>query len=163
MLRRQKDTFIAAQRRFQRVHGRLAADHERNHHERKNNDVPDWNHRQLGLLVFFLCRHKPRGDGKRYPAFSNGSWISFFSTISLVMVSSRCSFCCGSWYIRSSINSSRMIRRPRAPTLRLMASRATASRASSENFNLTFSYSNSRWYCLTSAFLGRVKISTRAA
>jgi len=57
---------------------------------------------------------------------------------------SRTFFWLGRWYIRSSISSSRIMRRPRAPTLRFRASRATAFRASSEKCSLTFSNSKRR-------------------
>src|SRR5580704_15218523 len=85
-----------------------------------------------------------------------------FSTISRVTSNSFSFFWLGRWNIRSSISSSRIMRKPRAPTLRAMACRAMARRASSLNFRRTFSNSNRRWYCLIMAFLGRVRISMRA-
>ena len=49
-------------------------------------------------------------------------------------------------------------RRPRAPVPRRIACSAIASSASSVNSSSTPSSSNSRWYCLTSAFFGSVRI-----
>ena len=49
-------------------------------------------------------------------------------------------------------------RRPRAPVPRRIAWSAMASRASSVNSSSTPSSSNIRWYCLTSAFFGSVRI-----
>ena len=63
----------------------------------------------------------------------------------------------------SSRMASRIERRPRAPVLRRMALRATALSASSVNERPTFSMSNRRWYCLTRAFFGSVRIFTRAS
>src|SRR3954447_20887641 len=88
---------------------------------------------------------------------------SRFSTIGCVTSNSLIFFCDGRWYIRSSINSSRIMRSPRAPTLRERASRAIALSESSVNFSFTFSNSKSRWYCLVIAFLGLVRICTSAA
>src|SRR3569832_1062377 len=47
-------------------------------------------------------------------------------------------------------------RRPRAPVRRAMALRAIEWSASSWKRSLTPSISNMRWYCLASAFFGRV-------
>src|SRR5215467_6842105 len=44
------------------------------------------------------------------------------------------------------------------PVLRSIALRATAPRASSAKVRSMFSISNSRWYCLTNAFLGSARI-----
>ena len=55
--------------------------------------------------------------------------------------------------------SSMIARSPRAPVLRSTARSAIASRASSLNSSSTPSISNMRWYCLTSAFFGSVRIS----
>src|SRR5512135_2228938 len=64
---------------------------------------------------------------------------------------------------RSNMVSSRMAsiieRRPRAPVLRSIALRAMAPSASSASVRSIDSISNSRWYCLTSAFFGCVRIS----
>ena len=54
----------------------------------------------------------------------------------------------------SSIASSMMARRPRAPELRRIASRAMARSASLVKVSFTFSISKSFWYCFTSAFFG---------
>ncbi len=54
-------------------------------------------------------------------------------------------------------------RRPRAPVLRLIARLAMAVSASAVKVSFTPSISNSRWYCLTSAFFGSVRIVTSAA
>ena len=51
-----------------------------------------------------------------------------------------------------------IIRSPRAPILRFSADSAIASSASSVNFSLTFSYSNSFWYCRMMALRGCVRI-----
>src|SRR6516225_9956967 len=58
----------------------------------------------------------------------------------------------------SSRIASRIERNPRAPVLRSIALRATAPSASSAKVSSMFSISNSRWYCLTSAFFGSVRI-----
>ena len=99
-----------------------------------------------------------------YPAFSItvAKDALRFSTISRVTSNSFSFFWLGKLNMRSSMSSSRIMRRPRAPTLRAMAWRAIARRASSLNFRRTFSNSNRRWYCLTIAFLGRVRISMSA-
>jgi hypothetical protein len=55
-----------------------------------------------------------------------------------------------------------IIRRPRAPILRSSAISAMASTASSVNRSLTFSYSNSFWYCRVMALRGCVRICTSA-
>src|SRR5512137_1358155 len=60
----------------------------------------------------------------------------------------------GSSYMISSMQDSMMARRPRAPDLRLIASRETAERALSVKRRLTPSISKSFWYCLMSAFFG---------
>ena len=49
-------------------------------------------------------------------------------------------------------------RRPRAPVLRSIACVAIADSASSVKVSLTSSISNRRWYCLTSAFFGSVRM-----
>ena len=55
-------------------------------------------------------------------------------------------------------------RRPRAPVLRAIALLAIAlQRVLGEGRGVTSSISNSRWYCLTSAFFGLVRMSTSAA
>jgi hypothetical protein len=54
-------------------------------------------------------------------------------------------------------------RRARAPVLRAMALWAIACRASSVKVSLAPSNWKSCWYCLTSAFLGSVRICTRAS
>ena len=51
-------------------------------------------------------------------------------------------------------------RSPRAPVLRRIALWAIAFSASSFNSSRTSSISNSRWYCLTRAFFGLVRMST---
>jgi hypothetical protein len=62
---------------------------------------------------------------------------------------------------RSNMVSSKMIsiidRRPRAPVLRSIAFLEIAPSASSAKVRSTSSISNSRWYCLTSAFFGSTK------
>src|SRR5580658_5565755 len=62
----------------------------------------------------------------------------------------------------SNMVSSRMLsmieRRPRAPVLRSIALRAMALNASSPKLRAMLSISNSRWYCLTSAFFGSTKM-----
>src|SRR5258708_6588477 len=64
---------------------------------------------------------------------------------------------------RSNLVSSRIPsmteRRPRARVLRSIALRAMAPNASSASVRSIDSISNSRWYCLTSAFLGWVRMS----
>ena len=56
--------------------------------------------------------------------------------------------CDGMSYMMSSITFSRIARRPRAPDLRLSASRAIAVSAPSVNLSCTLSISKSFWYCL---------------
>src|ERR1035441_9228608 len=92
-----------------------------------------------------------------------GRFTLRFCTISAVTSKSLTRFWPGRLYIRSSISSSRIMRRPRAPTLRNMASLEMQRRASSVKRSLTFSNSNRRWYCFTMAFFGLVRISTRAS
>ena len=65
--------------------------------------------------------------------------------------------------IVSSRMSSRIERRPRAPVLRAMARLAIALSASSVKVSCASSSSNRRWYCLTSAFLGSVRMVTSAS
>ena len=55
-----------------------------------------------------------------------------------------------------------IMRRPRAPILRSSAISAIASSASSVKRSLTFSYSNSFWYCRVMALRGWVRIWTSA-
>src|SRR5207237_7826624 len=69
----------------------------------------------------------------------------------------------GSSYMISSMTSSRIARRPRAPVPRLSASLAIAATASSVNLRRTFSRSKYFWYCLVIAFLGSLRIRTSAA
>src|SRR6267154_1904432 len=88
--------------------------------------------------------------------------LSFAMTTSRVIVTSRSFFWFGTWYIRSSISSSMIIRRPRAPILRSSADSAIASRASSVKRSFTFSYSNSFMYCRVMALRGCVRIWMRA-
>src|SRR6185312_5149578 len=79
----------------------------------------------------------PQSPG--YPAFSIiASETSRFSTIAPVTSNSFTRFWLGRWYIKSSISSSRIMRRPRAPTLRAIACLAIARRASSLNLSRTF-------------------------
>ena len=80
------------------------------------------------------------------------------SITSSVTTHSRISRWEGISYITSSITSSRMERRPRAPVFCLNALRATATTAFSVNFNFTFSKARSFSYCLRSAFLGSVRM-----
>jgi len=61
----------------------------------------------------------------------------------------------------SSMQASMMARRPRAPDLRLTASRDTAESALSVNRRLTPSISKSFWYCLIRAFLGSLRMRIR--
>jgi hypothetical protein len=62
-----------------------------------------------------------------------------------------------------SISACSMIeRRPRAPVLRFSALLAMARRAEGRISSSTPSIENSFWYCLTSAFLGSVRICTKA-
>src|SRR5581483_7279852 len=160
MLGSQENLLVGSKCSFQGAHAGFAAHSEGGHHERKDDHVTNGHHRQLAYFEFF-----PEGAHScYYPAFSIiAIETSRFSTISLVTSKSLILFWLGRWYIRSSISSSRIIRRPRAPTLRARASRAMACRASSVNLSLTFSNSNKRWYCLVIAFLGRIRISTNAA
>src|SRR5690606_22804840 len=65
-------------------------------------------------------------------------------------------------YITSSMTSSRIARSPRAPELRRAASSAIAVSASGRKFSFTPSSSNSRWYCLASAFRGFQSTSVSA-
>jgi hypothetical protein len=82
-----------------------------------------------------------------YPAFSiSVIGLSLAITTSRVIDDSRTFFWFGTEYIRSSIRSSMIIRRPRAPILRSSADSAIASSASSVKRSFTFSYSNSFWY-----------------
>src|SRR5450631_3388366 len=63
---------------------------------------------------------------------------------------------------RSNMVSSRILsimeRSPRAPVLRSIAFRAMAPSASSAKLRSILSISNSRWYCLTSAFFGSTRM-----
>src|SRR5919198_6025750 len=74
------------------------------------------------------------------------------------MTHSRRSLRDGISYMMSSITSSRIERRPRAPVLRRAASLATARSASSAKDRWIFSYSKSFWNCFTRAFLGSTRI-----
>ena len=69
----------------------------------------------------------------------------------------------GTSYMMSSMACSRIERRPRAPDLRRMASRAVARSASFVKESFTFSSSKSFWYCFTSALLGWVRMVTRSS
>src|SRR5213078_313179 len=101
---------------------------------RKGTGSGQWDsENKLSALSHHLNRYRTRGG--RYPAFSIiVSETLRFSTISRVTSNSFTFFWLGRWYIRSSMSSSRIIRRPRAPTLRTMAWRDTARSASSLNF-----------------------------
>ena len=65
--------------------------------------------------------------------------------------------------IISNITDSRIERRPRAPVLRSIACLAMAIRAFSLNSSSTPSIWKRRWYCLTKAFLGSVRIRTKSS
>ena len=65
--------------------------------------------------------------------------------------------------IVSSITSSIIARRPRAPHLRSIAMCAIARTASSSNVSSTPSRPSSFWYCLHNAFFGSVRIRTSAS
>jgi hypothetical protein len=69
----------------------------------------------------------------------------------------------GRSYMGSSSICSRMERSPRAPVFRSIALRATARRASSRISSSHPSISNIFMYCLVRAFLGSVRICTRAS
>ena len=79
---------------------------------------------------------------------------SLFRTTSSLMIHSSMSRRDGSSYIISSMVFSRMERSPLAPDFLSMANLATARRALSVNFNLTFSSSNSFLYCFIMASFG---------
>src|SRR5690554_7897805 len=66
-------------------------------------------------------------------------------------------------YITFSITSSSIDLRPRAPVFLSIASLAITLRASSSNSSITLSISNSFWYCFTKAFLGSLRIFTKAS
>src|SRR5678815_370285 len=87
---------------------------------------------------------------------------SRFRMTSRVMTHSLRPWMDGSSYMISSMTSSRMARRPRAPVPRLSASLAMAATASSVNLSRTFSRSKYFWYCLMIAFFGSLRIRTRA-
>ena len=50
----EEDLLVAGQRLFERAHARLAAHHERRHHVREDDDVPDGHHRQTFGIGFFF-------------------------------------------------------------------------------------------------------------
>ena len=50
----QEDLLVAGQRLFQRPHARFAAHHERRHHVREDDHVPDGHHRQAACFGFFF-------------------------------------------------------------------------------------------------------------
>ena len=54
MLGGEKNLLVAGQRLFERPHARFAAHHERGHHVRKDDDVPDGHHRQTFCIGFFF-------------------------------------------------------------------------------------------------------------
>src|SRR5213080_2832483 len=70
--------------------------------------------------------------------------------------------CDGMSYITSSMMFSMMARSPRAPDLRLSASRAIAERAPSVKRRCTPSISKSFWYCRVRAFFGSFRMRTSA-
>src|SRR5262249_40059193 len=155
----QEDLLVSGQRLFQRAHTRLASHHKWRHHVGEDHHVPDGHHGEfLGLEFFLGCGQNVISKiavslvfgatgwaAKGYPAFSIIAKVTLrFSTISRVTSNSFTFFWLGRWYIRSSISSSRIMRSPRAPTLRAMAWRETARSASSLNFSRTFSNSNKR-------------------
>jgi len=54
VLGRQKNLLIRGQRLFKRPHAGFPSDHERSHHVRKDDHVPDGHHREFSSLEFFL-------------------------------------------------------------------------------------------------------------
>jgi hypothetical protein len=70
-------------------------------------------------------------------------------------------FRAGEWNIVSRRIFSMTVRNPHAPVPSLMALWAMAVRASSATTRLIDCISNSRWYCVSSAFLGWVRMSLR--
>ena len=54
MLRGEEDLLVAGHGVFERAHAGFAAHHERRHHVRKDDDVPDGHHRQAFGIGFFL-------------------------------------------------------------------------------------------------------------
>src|SRR5438105_4535633 len=141
VLRREEDPLVLQQRVLERARGRWPPDYERHHHVGENDDVPQGDYGE-GLVNFHSdpCRD-------HQPAFSiSVSDLSLASTISRVTTTSRSFFWPGTEYMRSSIRSSMIMRKPRAPILRESADSAIASRASSVKRSFTFSYSKSFWY-----------------
>src|SRR5262245_61460904 len=88
--------------------------------------------------------------------------LSRFRMTSRVITHSLSPWIEGRSYMISSMTSSRIARRPRAPVPRLSASRAIAATASSVNLSRTFSRSKYFWYCLMIAFLGSRRMRTSA-
>src|SRR5438045_9012827 len=119
MLRGQDYLAVPGERFCQRAHTRFAADHERRHHEREDDHVPNRHHGQVACLEFFLGLGHWVSVFVSYPAFSRLAMeISRFSTISFVTSKSFTRFWLGKCYISSSISSSSIMRSPRAPTFR---------------------------------------------
>src|SRR5918996_2977233 len=87
---------------------------------------------------------------------------SWFRMTSRVITHSLRPWMDGSSYMISSMTSSRIARRPRAPVPRLSASRTMAATASSVNLRRTFSRSKYFWYCLMIAFFGSLRMRTSA-
>ena len=84
-----------------------------------------------------------------------------FTTSSVIM--QRSTFVCvGISYIIGLMNSSTIERSPRAPVSRSIAFLAMARSASSLNSRITSSSAKRYSYCFVSAFLGSVKICTKA-
>src|SRR5207249_8584321 len=178
----QEDALVFQQRMLQRPGRRRPTDHEGHHHVGEDHDVPQRDYGQrfvhfqggfhiyaaLSVLLsassfFTLPAGELGGGAGSYPAFStNVMGLSFARTTSRVIVTSRTFFCVGTWYIRSNIRSSMIIRSPRAPIFRSSADSAIASRASSVKRSFTFSYSKSFMYCRVIALRGCVRIWMRA-
>ncbi len=134
VLRGKENFLIAGQRFFKRAHAGFAADDKRSHLLREDDHVAHRHHRHALHFLFFTSEHsspwthaarpgwgpQTQFDARTaYPAFSSKlQLISRVRTISAVTTKSRTFRCMGRWYINSSMRSSRIIRKPRAPTLR---------------------------------------------
>ena len=110
VLRRQEHALVLAERVLEGADGRRPPDDERHHHVREDDQVPQ-RERWGGFRRLPLA----------WPSPSSVIGWALFSTTSRVITHSRIFFWPGSVYMSSSIRSSMIIRRPRAPILRSIA------------------------------------------
>ncbi len=134
-LRGEEQPLVRGERPLDGEQRRLAADDERHHRVRKHDDVPQRHHRQLvrrsrgtlgafphACLLSSVRLDETTGEsGSSRPSPSRSAGCSCCSTTSLLTTTSFTSDCEGSANIMSSISSSMIMRRPRAPILRSTA------------------------------------------